>query len=87
MVFGEAKVAKALISKADLERIALQEIRNFPGSEHVLSVEVEDETGAPRGIDWRLYVIASDEGDLDRIQYAVKVATDRLKRRYDLRPS
>ncbi|WP_234685312.1 hypothetical protein [Bradyrhizobium monzae] len=87
VVFGEAKVAKALISKADLERIALQEIRNFPGSEHVLSVEVEGETGAPRGIDWRLYVMASDEGDLDRIQYAVKVATDRLKRRYDLQPS
>jgi len=83
----EVKVPKALISKADLERIALQEIRNFPGSEHVRSVEVESHGNAPRGIDWRLYVIANDEGDLDRIQYAVKVTTDRLKRRYDLRSS
>lgn len=36
---------KALISKADLKRIALQEIRAFPGSDHVISVEVECETG------------------------------------------
>ena len=78
---------KALISKADLERIALQEIRNFPGSEHVRSVEVESDNNVPRDTDWRLYVIANDEGDLDRIQYAVKITTDRLKRRYDLRPS
>ncbi|WGD55534.1 hypothetical protein QA641_17585 [Bradyrhizobium sp. CB1650] len=87
VVFGEVKVARALISKADLERIALQELRSFPGSEHVLSVEIECETDAPYDIDWRLYVIANDEGDLDRIQYAVKVATDRLKRRYALRPA
>ncbi|KGT73878.1 hypothetical protein MA20_41945 [Bradyrhizobium japonicum] len=79
-------MAKALISKADLKRIALQEIRAFPGSDHVISVEVECETGPPSGIDWRLYVIASDEGDLDHIQYAVKIASDRLKRQYDLRP-
>ncbi|MBR0902621.1 hypothetical protein [Bradyrhizobium liaoningense] len=79
-------MAKALISTADLERIALQEIRSFPGSEHVRSVEVECETSIPRDINWRLYVIASDEGDLDRIQYAAKVTTERLKRRYMLRP-
>lgn len=79
-------MAKALISKADLERIALQEIRKFPGSEHVLSVEVESDNSCP-GVDWRLYVIANDQGDLDRIQYAVTVTTDRLKRQYDLRPS
>lgn len=79
-------MAKALISKADLERIALQEIRSFPGSEHVISVEVECESGPPSGINWRLYVIANDAGDLDRIQYAVKVISNRMKRQYDLRP-
>jgi hypothetical protein len=81
------KVANALISKADLERIALQEIRSFPGSEHVVAVEVEYEANQPSGINWTLYVIANDEGDLDRIQYAAKVTSDRLKRRYDLRPA
>ncbi|QHP69553.1 hypothetical protein EI171_21035 [Bradyrhizobium sp. LCT2] len=79
------KVAKALISKADLERIALQDIRSFPGSEHVVSVEVEYAAHQPQGINWQLCVIANDGGDLDRIQYAAKVTSDRLKRRYDLR--
>jgi hypothetical protein len=81
----EVKVAKALISKADLELIALQDIRSFPGSEHVISVEVECEAHQPQGINWTLCVTAADGGDLDRIQYAAKVTSDRLKRRYDLR--
>jgi hypothetical protein len=81
----EIKVAKALISKADLERIALQDIRSFPGSEHVVSVEVEYEAHQPQDMNWKLCVIANDGGDLDRIQYAAKVTSDRLKRRYDLR--
>ena len=34
-------MAKALITKQELALIALQEIRSFPGSEHVTSVEVE----------------------------------------------
>ncbi|MCK1290927.1 hypothetical protein [Bradyrhizobium sp. 30] len=80
-------MANALISKADLERIALQEIRSFPGSEHVVSVEVEYEGNQPQSINWTLCVIANDGGDLDRIQYAAKVTSDRLKRRYDLRPA
>ncbi|WP_187437154.1 hypothetical protein [Bradyrhizobium rifense] len=78
-------MAKALISKANLERIALQDIRSFPGSEHVVSVEVEYEAHEPQGMDWKLCVIANDRGDLDRIQYAAKVTSDPLKRRYDLR--
>jgi hypothetical protein len=64
----EVKVAKALISKVDLELIALQEIRSFPGSEHLLSVEVDYEANQPQGINWTLCVIANDGGDLDRIQ-------------------
>ncbi|MET3973137.1 hypothetical protein ACVWXN_000467 [Bradyrhizobium sp. i1.4.4] len=78
-------MAKALISKPDLERIALQDIRSFPGSEHIVSVEVEYEAHQAQGINSQLCVIANDGGDLDRIQYAAKVTSDRLKRRYDLR--
>ncbi|MCP3397795.1 MULTISPECIES: hypothetical protein [unclassified Bradyrhizobium] len=78
-------MAKALISKGDLERIALQDIRSFPGSEHVVSVEVEYEARQAQDTNWQLCVIANDGGDLDRIQYAAKVTSDRLKRRYDLR--
>jgi hypothetical protein len=34
---------------------------------------------------WTLCATAKVEGDLDRIQYAAEVTSDRLKRRYDLR--
>ena len=75
---------KALLSKADLERLALQEIRSFPGTELVISIEVEcgpQEFGA----NWTLHVIAQDGCDLDRIHHAADTASHRLKQRYDLR--
>jgi hypothetical protein len=34
-------MSKELLAKQDLERIAMQEIRAFPGCEHVTEVEVE----------------------------------------------
>jgi hypothetical protein len=34
-------MSKELIAKQDLERIAMQEIRSFPGCEHVTEVEIE----------------------------------------------
>lgn len=73
------------ISKADLERIALQEIRSYAGGEHVISVEVERDPSQPPGMDWRLHVVASENADIDRIHQAAQTATRRLKRRYDLR--
>jgi hypothetical protein len=33
-------MSKELIAKQDLERIAMQEIRSFPGCEHVTEVEI-----------------------------------------------
>jgi hypothetical protein len=38
---GSAVVSKILVSKQDLERIALQALRSFPGGEAVTAVEVE----------------------------------------------
>ena len=38
---GSGAVAKEFIARHDLERIALQEIRAFPGCEHVTDVEIE----------------------------------------------
>jgi hypothetical protein len=78
-------VTRTLVSKADLERIALQEIRNFPGGELVFSVEIEHDGIEPGGLDWRLLVIAKDGANLDRIQYAATTTSHRLKRRYELR--
>jgi hypothetical protein len=76
---------KSFVSKSALERIALQEIRSYPGGENVISVEVERDPGLPRGMDWRLHVAASDKADIDRIHQAAQTTTRRLKRRYDLR--
>lgn len=76
---------KSFVSKSELERIALQEIRSYPGGENVISVEVERDPGLPRGMDWRLHVAASENADLDRIHQAAQTTTRRLKRRYDLR--
>ncbi len=76
---------KLSVSKSDLERIALQEIRSYPGGENVLSVEVEKDSGQSRGMDWRLHVTASESADIDRIDQAAQTTTRRLKRRYDIR--
>ena len=34
-------VLKSPVAKQDLERLALQQIRSFPGGEHVIRAEVE----------------------------------------------
>jgi len=77
-------VVRTSICKKELELIALQEIRSFPGAEHVISVEVERQANHPRDMNWALHVIATDEGNLERIQYAAQTTSDRLKRRYSL---
>ncbi|MCP3459334.1 MULTISPECIES: hypothetical protein [unclassified Bradyrhizobium] len=78
-------MAKELASRTELELIALQEIRSFPGAELVISVEIESDFGQSAGINWTLHVVAKEGADLDRIHYAAKTTSDRLKRRYDLR--
>ena len=34
-------MSKEIVAKQDLERIGMQEIRSFPGCEHVTDVEIE----------------------------------------------
>ena len=48
------------VSKVELERLALQQIRSFPGGEQTISVEVEIEenSGPLLGRNWRLHVNA-----------------------------
>jgi hypothetical protein len=80
----KTSVSRTLVAKADLERIALQEIRSLPGTEWVTAIEVERQSGK-RGADWTLHVIAQDGCDLDRVHHAANTTSDRLKRRYELR--
>jgi hypothetical protein len=78
-------VARTAILRKDLELVALQEIRSFPGGEHVVSVEIECGAEEDSDMGWRLHVIARDEAELGRINYAAKTTTERLKRRYCLK--
>ncbi|MGM4961716.1 hypothetical protein ACT4MK_01955 (plasmid) [Bradyrhizobium barranii] len=73
-------MARTAILRKDLELVALQEIRSFPGGEHVVSVEIECGAEEDSDMGWRLNVIAKDEAELRRINYAAKITTDRLKR-------
>ena len=41
-------VTRTSISKKALEMIAFQEIRSFPGTEYVLSVEIKPQADRPR---------------------------------------
>ena len=75
---------RTLVSKSDLELIALQEIRHVPGGELVISVEIEHDDAEPDGLNWRLLVIAKDGANLDRLQNAATTTSHRLKRRYQL---
>ena len=72
------------VSRKDLELVALQEIRSFPGGELVLAVEVECDEDLPGVTNWRLDVTAADGADIDRIEYAARTTTKRLKDRYVL---
>ena len=77
-------VVRASISRKDLERIALQELRSFPGAEHVISVEIEGQSDQASDVNWTLLVTAKEGGNLERIQYAARTTSDRLKRRYSV---
>jgi hypothetical protein len=79
---GGRSLAMISVSRKDLELIALQEIRSFPGGELVIAVEIECDEGYPNGMNWRLDVTAADNADIDRIEYAARTTTARLKRRY-----
>ena len=79
-------MTKTLITRHELEHIALQEIRSFPGSEHVTAVEVEHQIDKTTRSNWTIHVFTREGGDMQRIQYAINTIRKRLRQRYDLRP-
>jgi hypothetical protein len=79
-------VAKTLVNRQELALIALQEIRNFPGSEHVASVEVDHQIDTAAKTNWALHVFTTEGANMERIQFAINTTRKRLKHRYDLRP-
>jgi hypothetical protein len=77
-------VAKDLSARHDLERIAMQEIRAFPGCEHVTDVEIEYQRDRAVNTNWTMHVFTREGGNMERIQYAINTARKRLRHRYDL---
>ena len=76
-------MAKEFIARHDLERIALQEIRAFPGCEYVTDVEIEHQIDRGLKTNWTLHVYTCE--GMERIQYAINTTRQRLRHRYDLR--
>jgi hypothetical protein len=72
---------RTLIVAKDLELIALEQIRAFPGTECVTSVHIER-----AGDTWALIASAKEGADFDRIQHAVRTTESNLQHRYKLRP-
>ena len=80
-------VTKTLIAKHELERIALQEIRAFPGCEYVTDIEIAYQVDRVLHTNWTIHVFTREGGDMMRIQYAVTTTRNRLQHRYQLRES
>lgn len=64
---GSRAMAKEFIARHDLERIALQEIRAFPGGEHVTDIEVEYQDDRALKTNWTLHVYTCEGANLERI--------------------
>jgi hypothetical protein len=80
-------MSKEIVAKQDLERIAMQEIRAFPGCEYVTEVEIEYQVDKVRKTNWTIHVFTREGGSLERIQHAINKTRKRLRHRYDLRES
>jgi hypothetical protein len=86
LIQGTRAVTKTLVARHDLERIALQEIRSFPGCEYVTDIEIAYQVDRVLHTNWTIHVFTREGGDMMRIQYAVTTTRNRLRHQYDLRP-
>jgi hypothetical protein len=68
-------VSKILVFKQDLERIALQAIRSFPGGEDVTAVEVECQIDMVICANWTLQVFTREGANLERMQHQYDLRT------------
>ena len=79
-------MTKTLVARHELERIALQEIRSFPGCEYVTDIEIAYQVDRALHTNWTIHVFTREGGDMLPIQYAINAARKKLRHRYDLRP-
>jgi hypothetical protein len=76
---------KELIAKQDLERIAMQEIRAYPGCEFISDVEIEYAIDEVSGANWAMHVFIREGAMMEKVQYAMNQTRKRLRNRYILR--
>jgi hypothetical protein len=81
----EWPMPKELIARHDLERIVMQEIRAFPGCEHVSDVAVEYQRDKVHRTNWVMQVFTSEGANMERVQYAINATQHKLRQRYDIR--
>jgi hypothetical protein len=84
-VQGTRAVTKTLVARHELERIALQEIRSFPGCEYVTDIEIAYQVDRVPRTNWTIHVFTREGADMLRIQYAINTTRKKLRHRYDLR--
>ena len=77
-------MTKTLVSSHELERIALQEIRSFPGCEYVTDIEIAYQIDKLLHTNWTIHVFTREGADMLRVQYAINTTRERLKHRYEL---
>ena|SRR5450755_2832350 len=59
-------MTKTVIAAHDLERIALQEIRSFPGCEYVTDIEIAYQLDKVLGTNWTIHVFTREGADMLR---------------------
>lgn len=75
---------KVALSKQELEREALAEMRTFPGCESLRAVDVEY-TDLRADTNWTLYAFAEGGIDADVLHRALETTVDKLRHQYELR--
>ena len=63
-------MTKTLVARHEMERIALQEIRSFPGCEYVTDIEIAYQLDRELHTNWTIHVFTREGADMMRIQYS-----------------
>ena len=78
-------MSKEQISKHDLQRMALQDIRSYPGCEYVKDVEIEYKVDRVQKTNWIMHVFTREGANMAQVQIAINATRRRLMHRYELR--
>ena len=80
-------MARILVDRKSLERIALQQMRSLPGGEFVIAVEVETLTADEMGANWGLCTYVNQGcNNLEVVQRATSRTRQTLQNQYNLVP-